>query len=109
MAKYLVIGQGSMGTRRVRCLLANGIGSERILVYDAKQERVLESMEKYGMKSVPDCRTVRRALHYLCITPKATIGHDRRNSIHMHDVIDFGPRRHWHGQRLRTFSSPLLL
>src|SRR5262245_57681908 len=52
MDKYVVVGQGSMGKRRVRCLLANGIASERIIVCDQRDDRLAESAEKYGVRGV---------------------------------------------------------
>mmetsp|Transcript_41607 Transcript_41607/g.97687 ORF Transcript_41607/g.97687 Transcript_41607/m.97687 type:complete len:348 (-) Transcript_41607:6528-7571(-) len=33
-------------------------------------------------------------------------GHDGRQTVHMTDVIDLGPRRYRHGQRLRTLAMP---
>lgn len=52
MDMYVVIGQGSMGKRRVRCLLANGIGPEQIIVCDHRDDRLAESAEKYGVRGV---------------------------------------------------------
>lgn len=52
MNKYLVIGLGSMGKRRVRCLNALGIKSEDIYGMDKRQERCIEAKEKYGINIV---------------------------------------------------------
>ncbi len=45
MAEYLIVGQGSMRTRRVRCLLANGRQPQQIAVFDTRQDRLAESQE----------------------------------------------------------------
>lgn len=50
MSKYLVIGLGSMGKRRVRCLIALGVKSEDIWGIDIRKDRCEESKEKYGIK-----------------------------------------------------------
>ena len=47
MAEYLIVGQGSMGKRRVRCLLANGCQPQQISVFDERQDRLAESQENY--------------------------------------------------------------
>ena len=52
MSNYLVIGQGSMGKRRVRCLIANQIPAQQILVFDTRIDRLSESAQKYGVKAV---------------------------------------------------------
>jgi predicted dehydrogenase len=54
MSKFLVIGQGSMGKRRVRCLLANGVAAERIVVFDTRNDRLKESVEKYQITASSD-------------------------------------------------------
>lgn len=46
---FLVIGLGSMGKRRVRCLQALGVLSENIYGIDKKEERCTETKEKYGI------------------------------------------------------------
>lgn len=52
MKKYLVIGLGSMGRRRVRCLKALGIDSKNIYGMDLKKERCEEAVKQYGIKIV---------------------------------------------------------
>ncbi len=54
MPKYMIIGQGSMGKRRVRCLLANGVSPEQIVVFDTSQERLEESRAKHGTEVTDD-------------------------------------------------------
>jgi ketopantoate reductase len=54
MPKYMVIGQGSMGTRRVRCLLANNVSPEQIVAFDTQQERLDTSQSKYGIQVTSD-------------------------------------------------------
>lgn len=49
---YLVIGLGSMGKRRVRCLQALGVGSENIYGMDKREDRCVEAQEKYGINIV---------------------------------------------------------
>ena len=49
MDKYLVIGLGSMGKRRVRCLMALGINPKDIWGMDRRQDRCNETVEKYGI------------------------------------------------------------
>ena len=47
--KYVVIGLGSMGKRRVRCLLALGVRPEDIWGIDVREDRRCEALEKYGI------------------------------------------------------------
>jgi predicted dehydrogenase len=54
MSNYLIIGQGSMGKRRVRCLLACGVGPEQIVVFDTRGDRLDESRAKYGVRTTDD-------------------------------------------------------
>ena len=54
MTNYMVVGQGSMGKRRVRCLLANDVLPDQITVFDTRQDRLLESAEKYGVNVTAD-------------------------------------------------------
>lgn len=49
MGKYLVIGLGSMGKRRVRCLMALGVNSSDIIGIDQRDDRCDETKEKYGI------------------------------------------------------------
>ena len=50
MAEFLIVGQGSMGKRRVRCLLANGCQPQQIAVFDEREDRLAESQENYGVQ-----------------------------------------------------------
>lgn len=46
---YYVIGLGSMGKRRVRCLLSLGVKPEEIWGSDTREDRCKETKEKYGI------------------------------------------------------------
>jgi predicted dehydrogenase len=48
--KFLQIGLGSMGKRRIRNLLANGIKKDQIFGFDLVAEKRKEAEEKYGIK-----------------------------------------------------------
>lgn len=50
MGKYLVIGLGSMGKRRIRCLIALGAEPNDIWGMDTNNNRCKEAQEKYGIK-----------------------------------------------------------
>lgn len=52
MKKYLVIGLGSMGKRRVRCLLRLGVANENIIGIDVREDRCNEAKEKYDIDIV---------------------------------------------------------
>ncbi len=54
MDKYLVVGLGSMGKRRVRCLLALGVPSSNIYGLDVREDRREEATHKYGIVTVKD-------------------------------------------------------
>lgn len=45
--KFLVIGLGSMGKRRIRCL--KSLGYSEIAGYDQREDRISEAAEKYGI------------------------------------------------------------
>lgn len=49
---FLVVGLGSMGKRRVRCLKA--LGYKNIFGYDSREDRRAEAEEKYGIKTWQD-------------------------------------------------------
>jgi predicted dehydrogenase len=49
MKNYLIIGLGSMGKRRIRCLKALGIDSQNIYGIDKREDRRIESKTKYGI------------------------------------------------------------
>lgn len=48
--KFLIIGLGSMGKRRIRCL--NSIGYFDITGYDIRQDRLEEASSKYKIKTI---------------------------------------------------------
>lgn len=50
--KFLILGAGSMGRRRVRCLQAHGVAAENIRVIDEREDRSLESKTKYKVDSL---------------------------------------------------------
>lgn len=52
--KFAVIGGGSMGKRRIRCLLANKVDAKDIRLVDVREDRQAESKEKYGVESLGD-------------------------------------------------------
>jgi predicted dehydrogenase len=51
---YFIAGLGSMGKRRIRCLLANGIAPESILGFDSRADRRQESCDKYKIRTTAD-------------------------------------------------------
>ena len=48
--KFIVIGLGSMGKRRIRCL--KSLGEEDIVGFDVRQDRCDEVKEKYGVLAI---------------------------------------------------------
>ena len=50
--KFLVIGLGSMGKRRIRNLMA--LGHNNVAGFDLREDRRLEAAEKYGITTFPD-------------------------------------------------------
>lgn len=50
MQKFLVIGLGSMGKRRVRCLKT--LGYQSIIGFDQREDRRLEAKAKYGIEVI---------------------------------------------------------
>ena len=57
MNKFLIIGLGSMGKRRVRCLKALGY-SDEIIGFDLRADRREEAETKYAIKTVADLAKV---------------------------------------------------
>lgn len=49
MKKYLIIGLGSMGKRRIRCLKRMGVSSDDIIGIDLREDRRNEAKEKYDV------------------------------------------------------------
>ena len=58
MEKFLVIGLGSMGKRRIRCLLALGYKGEDIIGFDLRDDRRNEAKEKYEVVVVNDVKAI---------------------------------------------------
>jgi predicted dehydrogenase len=58
MKNFLVVGLGSMGKRRIRCLLALGYKQDNILGFDLREDRRTEAQEKYGIKTFCDVRNI---------------------------------------------------
>lgn len=52
MSEFLVIGLGSMGKRRIRCL--KSLGYTSIWGFDARQDRVNEAIKLYGIKPLQE-------------------------------------------------------
>jgi predicted dehydrogenase len=57
--KFLIVGLGSMGKRRIRCLQA--LGYNDIVGFDLKEERRNETVDKYLINSVDDIAAVKFA------------------------------------------------
>lgn len=51
---FLIIGLGSMGKRRIRCLSALGYPQENIVGFDLRADRRAEVLEKHGVQSFDD-------------------------------------------------------
>lgn len=58
--KFLIIGLGSMGKRRIRNLFARDIPKEAILGFDVLPERRREAEERYGVRTFDDFETALR-------------------------------------------------
>ncbi len=52
--RFLIIGGGSMGKRRIRCLLAHGVAASDIRLIDPRADRRAESQERYAVESFAD-------------------------------------------------------
>lgn len=64
----LIIGLGSMGKRRIRCLQA--LGYTDIAGMDTRQDRQVEAIEKYGIKIVDDPYIIPLSEVFICLPPK---------------------------------------
>jgi predicted dehydrogenase len=60
--KFLVIGLGSMGKRRIRCL--KNLGYNEIYGFDIKSNRIHECKKKYKIYSLPSYRTFLRKKYF---------------------------------------------
>lgn len=70
--KFLQIGLGSMGKRRIRNLLANGITKENIFGFDLSEERRKETEKKYQIETYADFDIADKAVSpdaYIISTP----------------------------------------
>ncbi len=54
--KFLIVGLGSMGKRRVRCVKA--LGYDNILGLDPRDDRRKEAADKYGIETVSDAAEI---------------------------------------------------
>ncbi len=52
--RFLIVGGGSMGRRRMRCLLANDIQPEQIRLVDVRDDRRRQALELHEVESLPD-------------------------------------------------------
>ncbi len=52
--RFLILGGGSMGKRRIRCLQAHGIAASNIRLIDQRADRRAESQERYAVESFDD-------------------------------------------------------
>ncbi|HUT44395.1 MAG TPA: Gfo/Idh/MocA family oxidoreductase, partial [Desulfobacterales bacterium] len=51
---FLIVGLGSMGKRRVRCLKTLGYKNSDIAGFDVREDRRKETEQKYGIKTYSD-------------------------------------------------------
>jgi len=58
MFKFLIIGLGSMGKRRIRCLLALGYKKEDIYGFDLREDRRQEVSVQYGVETINEIELV---------------------------------------------------
>ena len=52
--RFLIIGGGSMGKRRIRCLQAHGVPAANIRLVDGRADRRAESKDRYNVESFAD-------------------------------------------------------
>lgn len=52
--KFLIIGLGSMGKRRARCLIRLGVPGHSIVGFDVREDRREEASGKYGISTVAE-------------------------------------------------------
>lgn len=55
--KFLIVGGGSMGKRRIRCLLANSVSADAIRVVDPRDDRREETQARHGVTGAADLWT----------------------------------------------------
>lgn len=66
--KFLVIGLGSMGKRRIRNLLAIGILKSDIFGFDIREDRRTEAKDRYGITSVDNPEKIIRSVDAVIIS-----------------------------------------
>lgn len=54
--KFLIVGLGSMGKRRIRCL--KKLGYEDIVCFDLREDRRKETEEKYDIRTIDDIKSL---------------------------------------------------
>jgi len=57
--KFLIMGLGSMGKRRIRNLLALGYKSEQILGFDLRKDRTQEAKELYNVNTINELESIK--------------------------------------------------
>jgi len=68
--KFLVVGLGSMGRRRIRCL--KFLGNDDILAFDTREDRRREAQERYGVPVFADIEAAIRQkpdAMIICVPP----------------------------------------
>ena len=65
--KVLVIGLGSMGKRRIRNLIANGIAFSNISGYDPQSSRRIEAKDKYKIEILTEIDINSLKNHHLIV------------------------------------------
>ena len=65
--KYLIIGLGSMGRRRIRCLSALNVAKSDIFGFDLREDRLREAKERYGIVPVDNPDTVVESVDVIII------------------------------------------
>jgi len=79
---FLQVGLGSMGKRRIRNLVTNGIIPKRIFGFDLSVARRKEAQEKYGIKTYADFKTAVKEVRpdvYMISTPP-----DKHHPYYLH-------------------------
>lgn len=65
---FLIIGLGSMGRRRIRCLQA--LGYKDIIGFDPREDRREEASRKHGIQTTADITMDEEAIVFVCTPPK---------------------------------------
>ena len=64
----IIIGMGSMGSRRIRCL--QSLGYKDIIGIDPREDRCKAASEKYGIKTTKDVTFDDAEAIFICTPPK---------------------------------------